>query len=287
MIYGYIYKIVNNINKKVYIGQTVRNPKERWKDHLKKLKEQRHHSKHLQHSYNKHGDVFSFHVLNYGTSKKALNELEIKYIAKYNSTNKKYGYNILIGGKGVRHTLEMKRHKSILLTKNNPMKRPEIAKKQSETAIRLGVNKGKNNGRYRQDIPDNSYLTFLYLDLLLTSRDISKIYDIHSASLIFRLKGNGTVLKSKSVQNMKGLCRTSRYNSMFLEIDDDYPNSPIPDYPGVTQCKKDKRWTIYFNVNKKPRKFGSFILKEDAIAECKKLRKKYNAPIKVDDGINR
>ena len=31
--YGYIYKIVNDIDDMVYIGKTI-NPKERWKRHL-------------------------------------------------------------------------------------------------------------------------------------------------------------------------------------------------------------------------------------------------------------
>ena len=29
----YIYKITNDINNKVYIGQTVKKPEERWKEH--------------------------------------------------------------------------------------------------------------------------------------------------------------------------------------------------------------------------------------------------------------
>ena len=32
---GYIYKIINDINDKIYIGQTIRTIEERWKEHLK------------------------------------------------------------------------------------------------------------------------------------------------------------------------------------------------------------------------------------------------------------
>ena len=32
---GYIYKIVNDINGKIYIGQTTRTIQERWKEHIK------------------------------------------------------------------------------------------------------------------------------------------------------------------------------------------------------------------------------------------------------------
>lgn len=34
-----IYKITNKINGKIYIGQTVRSIKQRWSEHIKKLKE--------------------------------------------------------------------------------------------------------------------------------------------------------------------------------------------------------------------------------------------------------
>lgn len=35
---GYIYKITNLINNKVYIGKTERTVNERWKDHVKNAK---------------------------------------------------------------------------------------------------------------------------------------------------------------------------------------------------------------------------------------------------------
>ena len=114
MVYGHIYKIVNNKTNKVYIGQTTGKSDKRWKDHLKKLKMNTHHSRHLQSSFNKYGNVFNFQVLNYATSKKALDKLEMDYIARYKSTDQKYGYSMLIGGGGVRYTPSMKKHYLIL-----------------------------------------------------------------------------------------------------------------------------------------------------------------------------
>ena len=35
---GFIYKISNNVNDKVYIGQTQRTLEERWNEHLKNVK---------------------------------------------------------------------------------------------------------------------------------------------------------------------------------------------------------------------------------------------------------
>ena len=36
---GYIYRITNSVNNKVYIGQTINDPEKRWKDHKKNVKE--------------------------------------------------------------------------------------------------------------------------------------------------------------------------------------------------------------------------------------------------------
>ena len=274
MVYGYIYKIVNLETNKVYIGQTTGKPDKRWKDHLKKLKTNTHHSCHLQNSFNKHGNVFSFHILNYATSKDALDKLEMDYIARYKSTDQKYGYNMLIGGGGVRHTPSMKKHKSILLTRNNPMRNPETAKKMGETLRNNGIVKGKNNPRYRHDVPDASYINFLYTDLLLTSGDIAKLYNTSKERINSRLKNYGSIPKNKPLQNTKGLCGLSRYNSMYKWVTD--KEIIIEDYPGVSFDKRNNRWQVAFSINKKRRKFGSFLLKEDAVQECKRLRKIYN-----------
>jgi group I intron endonuclease len=274
MVYGHIYKIVNYKTNKVYIGQTTGKPDKRWKDHLKKLKMNTHHSRHLQNSFNKHGNVFNFQVLNYAASKKALDKLEMDYIARYKSTDQKYGYNILIGGGGVRHTPSMKKHKSLLLTRNNPMKNPETAKKMGETLRNSGIVNGKNNPRYRHDIPDASYINFLYADLLLTSGDIAKLYNTSKEHINRRLKNYGSVPKNKPLQNTKGLCRLSRYNSMHKWVTDD--KITIGDYPGVNFDKRNNRWRVEFNINKEKHKFGSFLLKEDAVQECKRLRKIYD-----------
>lgn len=59
-----IYKIVNTKNGKFYIGST-KNLEQRWKKHLKDLSRTRHCNIHLQRSYNKHGNVFKFEILEY------------------------------------------------------------------------------------------------------------------------------------------------------------------------------------------------------------------------------
>jgi len=105
----------------VYIGIST-DLKYRLKTHYHKLKSNQHHNKHLQQSVNKHGiENFIFDILEYLPSNIDDSQLltaEYHYQNKYNSTDKKNGYNILItdmSGK-VRHTEEHKRHMSAILT---------------------------------------------------------------------------------------------------------------------------------------------------------------------------
>jgi group I intron endonuclease len=98
MVYGYIYKIENIINGKVYIGQTIY-PTKRKNDHFAKLKSNIHYNIHLQRAFNKYGESnFKFTVLNYSTNKTTLDKLEEDYIIRYNTLNDNYGYNLKHGG---------------------------------------------------------------------------------------------------------------------------------------------------------------------------------------------
>lgn len=58
-----IYKIINLANRKFYIGST-KYSKDRFRQHRKLLRNNRHHCKHLQASWNKHGeDAFVFEII--------------------------------------------------------------------------------------------------------------------------------------------------------------------------------------------------------------------------------
>jgi group I intron endonuclease len=60
---GVIYKIVNLVNDKFYVGSTT-NKKVRFREHRKQLRGNRHHCKHLQAAWNKYGEEkFAFQVI--------------------------------------------------------------------------------------------------------------------------------------------------------------------------------------------------------------------------------
>ena len=92
-MYGVIYKIVNIVNGKVYIGQTT-NYSTRMQSHFKLLKKGKHFNNHLQYSYNLYGeDNFKTEIIDIANNQKELNEKEVYYIASYDET-----YNIATGG---------------------------------------------------------------------------------------------------------------------------------------------------------------------------------------------
>jgi group I intron endonuclease len=88
-----IYKILNKVNNKVYIGSATHIEK-RWRDHKWYLNHDIHHNSHLQSSWNKYGtETFEFLIL-LECSVDELLEKEKEYTLKYNSLDNNYGYNV-------------------------------------------------------------------------------------------------------------------------------------------------------------------------------------------------
>ena len=103
---GYIYIVINDINHKVYIGQTSTSLKQRWCEHTHT---DINNGTHFHNALLKYGvDKFHLYLLEECTIDK-LNEREIYYISIFNSY--KDGYNMTPGGAGVpgyKHTDEDK-----------------------------------------------------------------------------------------------------------------------------------------------------------------------------------
>lgn len=92
-----IYKITNLVNGLIYVGKTTKTIEERRKAHINAV---RNNSKARIHiAIREFGlDNFRFDVLEYVDTKDKLNEREIYYINKLNSTNLSIGYNDHLGG---------------------------------------------------------------------------------------------------------------------------------------------------------------------------------------------
>lgn len=97
---GYIYKIENQINGHVYIGQTKYNCKIRWSSHRNEYKRKSSHNynTYLYNAMRKYGiDAFDFSVIE-SCPDDQLNDREKYWIEQYDSFNN--GYNMTIGGEG-------------------------------------------------------------------------------------------------------------------------------------------------------------------------------------------
>ena len=98
---GCIYRILNKLNGKSYIGQTIAdNPKKRWNTHKSNCTKEKH-QEHLYRAIRKHGfENFDFIILCI-CKKEELSQLECKYIRDYNTFGL-MGYNMTSGGEGSR-----------------------------------------------------------------------------------------------------------------------------------------------------------------------------------------
>jgi len=129
-MYGIVYKTINLINGKEYVGQT------------KKINNYNYLGSglHLKRAVKKEGKLnFKRTKLCECFSKKELDEAERFYIELYDTINN--GYNIASGGQGgaiPRSEKEKKR-----MRENNPAKRPEVRKKISESLKRVGFSKNR------------------------------------------------------------------------------------------------------------------------------------------------
>lgn len=123
----YIYKTTNNITNKIYIGQSQKDQNDNEEylgSGLILLKSIKKHGKHN----------FSKEILHECSTKDELNDLEIYYIKKFNSTNELIGYNIVTGGQGG-YLGEAANNKKKVSLKNFFEKNPD-------------ARKGENNSRY-------------------------------------------------------------------------------------------------------------------------------------------
>lgn len=99
-----VYLIKCKSNDKIYIGQSL-NIKHRINEHKSELRKNRHSNSHLQNAFNKYGEEqFEFKVLyempKEEYTKEKLNQIEIEYIANYQSNIRERGFNIESGGNG-------------------------------------------------------------------------------------------------------------------------------------------------------------------------------------------
>ena len=136
-MYGYIYKITNSVNNKVYIGQTTRTVEQRFQEHLKSCSEKSKSTLHLYQAMNLYGkDKFQIEQIDIAASQEELNQKEIYWIEYYDSMTN--GYNMMPGG-----SEENPMNSDIVKEKHDTkMRSTEVRKKISETMSKLRTEQG-------------------------------------------------------------------------------------------------------------------------------------------------
>ena len=96
-----IYVLKNVVNSKIYIGQTWKSLKKRWRDGSGYKG-----SIYLENAIKKYGkDNFYYEVLTFCGTQETANYWETYFIEKYKSNNSDYGYNLKNGGSNGKHSV--------------------------------------------------------------------------------------------------------------------------------------------------------------------------------------
>lgn len=147
-ILGRIYIIRNNVNSKVYVGQTIRALGERWAGHKCDAINGRK-STAICNAIRKYGaDSFYIELLEDNIPYSLLDEKEIEYIREYNSVSPN-GYNISFGGQTYKTEEERLFMRERVLGEKNPMygacgeKNPFYGKQHSKEARKILSEKSK------------------------------------------------------------------------------------------------------------------------------------------------
>lgn len=157
--YGVIYRIVNKINGKSYIGQTI-NFKRRRKEYKRAEKKPGLYSS-IYRSIFKYGfDNFSMYIIDYANDKESLDSKEIFWISFYKSNVKQIGYNIESGGNTPGRVSEETRkkmseaHKGKCAGPAHYMYGKHLSKEQKEHLSIM--NSGTNNFFYGKKLSDET-----------------------------------------------------------------------------------------------------------------------------------
>lgn len=174
MKYFYLYKITNLINGKVYIGQSV-NPQARWRRHKSDAKLGKN-KKHLANAIRKYGARnFAFEVIAQSKTLEGIDQAEIDCIQQHKSSDKKYGYNIALGGNGKRIVSEETKKKiAQFMTGRKPSEETKRRRSQSM----MGKNAGEKNGMFGTASEDASCAKLI----LAQANEIRKEYSAGGTS---------------------------------------------------------------------------------------------------------
>ena len=213
-----IYKIVNTVNNRVYIGSSCCLDKRKY-NHFLMLRNGNHDNNYLQRQYDKYGlDKFEFIIIEYidyvcdkRELKDILMEKELYWMSKYNSTNRKNGYNLRCHPNSNLGYIFTKKHRENISKARKGMKLSEEHKKKISISTM-----GENNhwyGKHGKDNPLSRPIINLTSEKVYEStEDAAKEYGVYPSSITAAMNGK--------INTVKG-CRWARLDNNGSII---YPN---------------------------------------------------------------
>lgn len=189
-----IYKIENQVNSKVYIGSS-NNLNKRLGRHKRELNSGKHHSVHLQRSWDKYGgNSFEFDTLLY-CSEENLTFYEGKLIEEYESYKRQFGYNFYREAdrsKVPKETIERmsKQQKEWLKDNENPMKGKTHTKKSIERIKNnIGDRSGENHPNNKLSRDDIDEIKFKLENSNMTYGEIGDLFGVVK-SVVYKINHN-------------------------------------------------------------------------------------------------
>lgn len=168
---GYIYKITNLVNGKVYIGQTTKTLEERYRRHL--YLAQKHTNRYLYDAMNKYGyENFEIKEIE-EVSNDQLDEREIYWIAYYDSTNHDKGYNMTIGGGGG-NTWDKNPHKELTSKKISEANKGKHKVSPEHHKIMIEKAKEVNKIKVNKQELENDIKSFMSIENICEKYGISR-----------------------------------------------------------------------------------------------------------------
>ena len=137
-----VYKVMNTLNGKIYIGITIYSLSHRKGQHYQDLKKKNSTSKFARALKKYPREVFTWEVIWEASSEEEMIEKEIYFIQLYDTL--KNGYNIRSGGEGGgKHSEETRHNHSLRMSGEN---HPMYGKKRTHESIQQSMETRRNNG---------------------------------------------------------------------------------------------------------------------------------------------
>jgi group I intron endonuclease len=187
-----IYAHINKINGKIYVGLTGVSPEKRWRDG-----NGYHDGTHFKNAVDKYGwDNFEHKIIKENLTKDEASYWEQYYISFYNSTDRKYGYNMSSGGEHGGHPQTYETKKKI--SENGYHKGMSGRKHSEETKRKMSESRNgrefsdKSKEKLRKSALNNMGRLFLCVELNRVFDNLDEAYEVttcHKSSIVLCCQG--------------------------------------------------------------------------------------------------